>query len=281
MKRCVLPALAALLVAGSLGGGCGGDNEGEPTVFAVKASASDGGRFTVEAPKSIEAGLVRLKLTNHRTEDPADLLLLRLDDGHSLEDAIEIVKGEEEGMPIPDWFHVEGGLGTTKPGKTAEAELVLQEGTYYLLDSDTGSQNRAAATVEVTGGNDDAELPEVDASIEMNEYSFVTEGLKPGTNRFLLKNAGNELHHTLAFPINEGATLAEAREFLQSEGRSQDSSPLDFEQAVGTAVLDAGREQISELEFQAGRYALVCFITDRAGGPPHLAKGMVREIEVS
>lgn len=28
------------------------------------------------------------------------------------------------------------------------------------------------------------------------------------------------------------------------------------------------------------RYAAVCIIPDRQGGPPHLAKGMVTEVEV-
>ena len=45
-------------------------------------------------------------------------------------------------------------------------------------------------------------------------------------------------------------------------------------------MLDGGREQIDELELVAGRYALVCFLTDRAGGPPHVAQGMVSELTI-
>jgi len=287
MGRRIVLSVATLLVTAGLAASCGGgDEESEPAALAVKATSAGQGRFALEAPESVEAGLVRLQFTNG-TDEQADVQLLRLDDGHTLEDALGIVSDDEE-APIPDWLHAEGGLGTTETGATVEIELVLEEGTYYLIDTfsqegestESHGEQGATATVEVTGGDDDAELPEVDASIEMNEYSFVTEGLKPGPNRFLLKNSGDELHHTLAFPITEGATLADVRGLFQ-EGSEGVPPPLDLEQGVGTAVLDGGREQITELEFQAGRYALLCLITDRAGGPPHVAKGMIREIEVS
>ena len=34
------------------------------------------------------------------------------------------------------------------------------------------------------------------------------------------------------------------------------------------------------LELRQGRYALVCFLSDRKGGPPHVVKGMVTEVDV-
>jgi len=55
---------------------------------------------------------------------------------------------------------------------------------------------------------------------------------------------------------------------------------VDFEGGVGTTVLDGGKKQVAELEFKKGKYAFVCFIQDRKGGPPHVAKGMVQEVEV-
>ena len=35
------------------------------------------------------------------------------------------------------------------------------------------------------------------------------------------------------------------------------------------------------MELKAGKYAFVCFISDRAGGPPHVAKGMINEVVVA
>lgn len=39
--------------------------------------------------------------------------------------------------------------------------------------------------------------------------------------------------------------------------------------------------QITELDLaRKGKYALLCFVSDRKGGPPHVAKGMVAEVTV-
>ena len=46
-------------------------------------------------------------------------------------------------------------------------------------------------------------------------------------------------------------------------------------------MLDGGAEQVTDLEFVKGKYALVCFITDRKGGPPHIAKGMISEVDIT
>lgn len=49
----------------------------------------------------------------------------------------------------------------------------------------------------------------------------------------------------------------------------------------GTTVLDGGAKQVTQLELaKPGKYALLCFIQDRAGGPPHIAKGMIAEVDV-
>jgi hypothetical protein len=276
-----------VLVAGSLLAGCGGDDGGEPVALAIEATSSGDETYSLGTPESIEAGLVRLEFTNSTQED-ADVQLLRIEDGHTIEEALEIVSSEE-GAPTPDWLKAAGGVGTTKAGETRQIEIVLEEGTYHAVDTGSSEgedeQNHAekggVASFEVSGGDGDAELPDADATIEMNEYSFVTEGLKAGTNRFVLRNAGDELHHTIAFALQEGATIAQVREFFTSDGSGGGPPPLDFESFQSTAVLDAGGEQIDEFELEAGRYAFVCFVSDRAGGPPHVAKGMLREVEVS
>jgi hypothetical protein len=46
-------------------------------------------------------------------------------------------------------------------------------------------------------------------------------------------------------------------------------------------VAEGGLKQVVELELpKAGKYALICFVADRRGGPPHAAKGMVSEVAV-
>ena len=84
----------------------------------------------------------------------------------------------------------------------------------------------------------------------------------------------------IAAPYRPGATLAEVREaFKRDQGGAE--PPLDFESVSSTARIDGGTEQITELDLEKpGKYALLCFVSDRKGGPPHVAQGMITEITV-
>ncbi len=113
------------------------------------------------------------------------------------------------------------------------------------------------------------------------DYTFTSRGLKAGRNRIEFDNAGKELHHLIAFPYRKAATLADVKKaFKEEEGESSGPPPLDFEGGTGTAVLEGGTKQVAELELKSGKYAFVCFVSDRRGGPPHVAKGMVVETTV-
>jgi hypothetical protein len=45
-------------------------------------------------------------------------------------------------------------------------------------------------------------------------------------------------------------------------------------------VIEGGESQLVTADLEPGRYALLCFISDRQGGPPHAVKGMVDELEI-
>jgi hypothetical protein len=70
------------------------------------------------------------------------------------------------------------------------------------------------------------------------------------------------------------------REAFASEEEPEGPPPVDFENAVGTTVIDGGIEQNVEFELQRGRYAAVCFIQNRGDRPPHVAQGMIAEVTV-
>jgi hypothetical protein len=83
----------------------------------------------------------------------------------------------------------------------------------------------------------------------------------------------------IAVPYKPGATLAEVRKAFRGTGGGE--PPLDFRNVAYTARIDGGAKQITELDLaKAGKYALLCFVSDRKGGPPHVAQGMVAEITV-
>lgn len=272
-----LTALLAALVLGSVPA-CGSDDEGggssEPAAFAVEITES-GKSSTVKVPKEVPAGLVEITFQNDGKK-PHSAQIAGVDGDQT---AADVERVTSEGGKIPGWIHGAGGLGTVPPGQAGSATVVLEPGTYYVQD-DEGPQG-GIAKFEVTGEASDAELPATDATIVASEYKFTTEGLKAGANRVTFDNAGEELHHAIAFPINGESTLADVEKFFMSEGRPSGPPPVDFESGAATAILDGGTKEVAELEFEAGRYAFVCFIPDRAGGPPHFIKGMLQEVEIA
>jgi hypothetical protein len=87
------------------------------------------------------------------------------------------------------------------------------------------------------------------------------------------------VHHVIAVPYKPGATLAEVRNAFRGEGGAE--PPLDFENTSYTARIAGGTRQITELTLdRPGKYALLCFVSDRRGGPPHVAQGMIAETTV-
>ena len=77
--------------------------------------------------------------------------------------------------------------------------------------------------------------------------------------------------------MNPGATIEDVKRFFRTE---EGEPPLQEDNVEETAVIDGGEEQLTEVDLTAGNYALLCFIPDRAGGPPHVAKGMISEAKV-
>ena len=118
----------SVVVAAVLGGlrcsvwpPCGGDDDGgEPAAVAIESAPAGDGRFELTAPESVEAGLVRTRLQN-ATEEGAEAQLLRLDDGHTVDEALAAIAAEDG--KIPDWLlrrvasaMIEAG---TRPGRSS------------------------------------------------------------------------------------------------------------------------------------------------------------------
>jgi len=282
-----LAALCALPACGddddSSDGGASATSEPAAVVFETTEPSKR--RVSIDAPASIDAGVVELSLKNSgkRTHDGQ---LVRVDGDQSAQDVIDKVIDSGEGAGIPDWAHGGGGVGVVAPGETVTVTEVLEPGTYYLLDTESAGENGplnarngGVAKFEVTGDGG-GELPATDATITADEYSFESSGIKAGKNRLTFENVGKELHHILALPVREGAKFSDVTKALTSEAPPKGPPPVDFEAFQGTAVIDGGEKQVTELDLEPGKYALVCFIADRAGGPPHAAKGMVSELDV-
>ena len=278
------PALA-LIVAASVGlTACGndvGDNQAAaPTRFAVTATEA-GKQLRLSVPKSVAAGLVTVELTN-RGKAFHEAQLIRIDQGHTPQDALKVMAAE--GAPVPSWIHPAGGTGPAPPGGRRSATQRLRPGHYIVYDAPFQNEGQGlkfgVASFKVEGGADyRAELPTAPAKIEAYEYGFRVSGLTAGKNTIEFSNTGGESHHVIAVPYRPGATLAEIRKAFRREGGAEPS--LDYENTSYTARIAGGARQITELALdKPGKYALLCFVSNRMGGPPHVAQGMIAEITV-
>jgi plastocyanin len=280
-----VPALA-LIVAAPIGlAGCGGFIGNEqaattPTTLAITATEA-GKRLRLSVPKSVPAGLVTVELTNsgkafHEAQ------LVRLDPGHTPHDALRVIAAE--GAPTPDWIHVAGGTGPASPGGKRSATQRLRPGNYIVYDAPFQNEGKGLkfglASFKVVGEPDDSgELPKAVAKIEAHDYGFRASGLTVGKNMIEFSNTGTEPHHVIAVPYKRGATLAKLRKAFRQTGGAE--APLDFANVAYTARIDGGAKQITELDLdKPGTYALLCFVSDRKGGPPHVALGMIAETRV-
>ncbi len=258
------------------GGGGGGGEADVPTIVRLTASGS-GKESKITIPKSVQGGLVDLQFKNS-AKGPIGVQFIRATDGHTAEEALEAGSAwGENGEGLPPWVKLEGGTPDTKPGTTSSTIQVLPAGEYIAVDIDSNVN----ATFTVLTGGGTAKVPAADSTVDASEYKFVASGLKTGSNKVKFANVGKEPHFMLAAPIKGNVSVQTIIKAFQSEGDSGGPPPLDEKNAVSTSVLDGGGSQVIDLDFaKKGRYAAICFVPDRAGGPPHIVKGMVSELEV-
>lgn len=277
-------ALGTVLAAGLVLAACGDDDE--------KSSSGGGGgsgssqTITIEAtgtakaptfkvPAKAKPGAARIEITNGLKKGEVDGQLAFTTEQHTDKEVADELQNAMEGKTVADWFGGGGGPGGAAPGETSRVEQELQEGTYYVLSGE--GRPKLPLTKFVVSGAGGATLEAPAAKISAKEYGFSGEGVKSG-EPVLVENTGQEWHHFLASRLRPGATIADARKFLKTEkGRPPFT---EDENGLETTVLDPGFSQLVDIKGKPGRYAFFCFIADKKGGPPHVAKGMVSEVTI-
>lgn len=272
-----------VLIALGLGTTACSSSKSDATSLSVTTSEPSAGKVAIDAPASVKAGLVEVKLKNSGKQ-PHDLQLVRVEGNHSVEEVVSVVKSESD--PIPVWLHAEGGVGTVAPGETLSATMDLPGGKYYMIDTNSDENDNSFADqgavkeLNVTGSGSGKALPSADVTISAKEYEFVVPPIKAGTSTVKFENTGKELHMVIAMPITEGKTIADVKAAFADQN-STAPPPVDFEKATGSEVIDNGKALVTKMTFQKGSYVFMCFVSDRTGGAPHFAKGMMQEVKVA
>ena len=254
--------------------GCGGDAEERAKItgaLRITVSELSPNRARYSAPRSIPAGLTRITLKNEG-EEPHKAQLVRIEGNHSIAEA------RRARRPFPRWLYTEGGVGMTEPGKTDSVIQRLNPGRYYITG--TYGEKGRVAPLRVVGKRSSATLPATSGSIVANEYSFIASGLQAGNNTLEFGNDGFEPHHAVVAAVKPGRSVGELRRSLRGRGAIPVGKIVDLKNAQETAVLERGQKQVVRLRLEPRKYALLCFVPDRRGGPAHVVKGMVDGVTV-
>jgi hypothetical protein len=268
---CVATALAAVFAFAACG-----DSDDEAQSLSISISG-DGKAAKFSGPESAESGEAEITFSNE-TKDEAEMQLIRVEGDHSAEDVVEGLEDASSGKPFPDWFFAGGGVSPAKPGESKSVTQVLYPGTYYTTNTEADQLDpKSMLAFEVTGDEPDKAL-EADATVKAAEYTFEPEDLTAGENEIAFENVGAQPHHLLIAPLNGDNTVKDVEAAIKEE--SKGPPPFDEKEFQGTAVIEGGESQLVEMDLDPGRYVMLCFISDRQGGPPHALKGMIDEVEV-
>jgi hypothetical protein len=268
-------AFVALAVAA-----CGDDNKdksGASKLQHLEVTLGADGKLSGFQP--VKSGLTQIGFAN-QTKKKYDLQLVRVVGNHTLAEVLKVTTADGP-VPIPTFMQGGGGVGTTDAGKSATITQVLDGGRYFVLAEPDQGGKPVTAEMNVSGGKGTGTLPPADAKVTATEYKFQTTGLKSGTQKIEFDNDGAQLHHAIFFPLKAGVTLAQAKKFITTRNPT---GPPPFDQkrnGPSTTVIDSGVKQVFDAKLDPGKYALVCFLSDRKGGPPHVVKGMIAEVDVT
>jgi hypothetical protein len=251
----------------------GGDHER----LVLQLDALD---YAFAAPDTLRAGLITLRMHNRGIEYH-HAQLVRLEQGRSFADLAAAIRQGGHG-PSPSWLRHVGGPGAAAPGDSSDATLELTPGRYAVLclipgpDGQPHLAKGMMKPIEVVAG---APAPPVRSDLVMvlDDYNFELSGvLRPGVQTIEVTNAAGQPHEVVVARLEPGST---AQEFLTWAMDGAQGEPAG-RFLGGTVGLDRGERNWITLDLVPGRYLLLCFLPDAADHRPHVAHGMIRQLEV-
>ena len=208
-----------------------------------------------------------------------------------------------EGGPFPTYIDQVAAPIQVPGGESADVTFTVSEGTYVLFCALTGVAEGEKAekpkkphyalgmiqSLTVAGGDAAPQLPETDGTITASDFTFEAD-LEAGDTDVNFVNDGPDQIHFASISLYPEGVDAEAAEAafkatLEADPNAPPPKDLPRPENVGfSGIFSAGLGSSFRLEggFQSGRtYLFSCFISDRAGGPPHaIAYDMYRAVTI-
>jgi hypothetical protein len=237
--------------------------------------------FDFDAPETIYSGLTVFRLINEGP-DLHHLQLVRLEDGHTLEDLGKAMASHD--APPPSWVTMIGGPNTPGiPGEETNATLYLEPGNYVMLclipaaDGEPHTMKGMVKPLTVLPSDEaPATLPAADLTMVLDDYSFDTDRpITAGRRTIRVANVAVQPHEVVFVQLAPGRSATDFLFFMQKP----EGVPPGKIVGGTTAIANGGVNQVT-IDFAPGEYALLCFIPDAKDGAPHIAHGMARQITV-
>jgi hypothetical protein len=272
-KSVYLLSFAALPIALGIYAGA---RTGDVAPRTVTVVARD---YAFDAPDTLQAGAVRLRLVNQGKE-LHHIWLGRLENGKTLDDLFAALKS---GGPLPAWVTNMGGPNAPRPaGGEATATVSLTPGNYVMACAIPGPDGvphimkGMVRTLTVVKTATPAIAPRADVKLTFSDYSFgLSQPLTAGRHLIEVHNEGTQWHEVELVQLAPGKTAHQVIEFIET-GRGEPAGlPI-----TGVSPISVGQVSRFDVDLEPGRYAFVCFLPDAKDGKPHFAHGMVREFEV-
>jgi len=315
----VLLALSLVALTGACGNDDSGDttaagdtDAGEASAFTITIDA-DG----ISMPDEVVGGIVEVTLdTELKDAGPS---FTRVTPGTTEEDFRKAAAGVVSGQPFPAFFESSSGVEVERStitlpegdyfawaipeepeaegapeGEGAEAEGAPEgEGPPEGEGEGEGGPPPEAVVLKaftVTAG-EAGDLPELEDTITARDYSFDVK-ITGGADEIVFRNEGPEQYHhaeILDFgdldPKDVEANLPALFEAGPESPPPAIFKDFDFDksEAGSAAVFSPGLGGTTDVKIESGKtYAVLCFISDKTGGPPHaISKGMVNVFKAS
>jgi plastocyanin len=298
MRR-LLALTAALLLAVTVLGACGDDEEAGPEGGDTSGDTAAGGEEEVQtiavtgkedgpnkysfqlASATAKGGVAKVDFTN-AGQEPHQATLIRLEGKTYADFTAELAKPDAK---LPDWAKSAGGVAIANPGGgKASSTQDLEEGTYVLgcfIPGPNGQPHAAGGMITElkVEGDEGGEHPEADAEITAKNFTFDVPELKAGQQTIEVKVAeGGDDHEAVLVQLQPGKKGADVAAFFGPNAPQGPPPFIGF--PGGLAPVEPGGEGYIDVNLLAGEYSLLCFV-EAADGQPHFAKGMSKDFKVA
>ena len=238
--------------------------------------------YAFTMPDTILAGVTEIQLVNTGKE-LHHAWIIRLDSTRTLRDVFAAFKAHE----MPAWaVHVGGpnpaaqgssAILDLKPGRYAVVCLIPSpDGTPHIMkgmakEVIVAPRRGAAAAREASPS-----LPRPTTTMTLVDYGYqLTKPITSGRQVIRVVNGAAQPHEVFIAKLLPGKTAADLLAWEKNMQGPPPAVPMG-----GTAGLSKGEENTIVIDFEAGEYALFCFVPDARDGKPHVAHGMVTQFSV-